>query len=148
MPNSLVNKVAEVCGKSKDEVEHLWSQAEDIAKKQYKLKELSGKNYAIVTGIFKKSITNDCAKKLGWLQEDLQMSFLEKLLLESRKKKEKSDKNKSKNSSSDKDMPDAKEIAQDAIETMQMDKMNITAENKLIKNIFDLISETRASINK
>jgi len=26
--------------------------------------------------------------------------------------------------------------------------MNITAENKLIKNIFDLISETRASINK
>lgn len=56
MPNDTVKSFAKKSGKSVKEVEKLWTQAEEIAKKEYKdVKKGSTAYYKIVTGILKKS---------------------------------------------------------------------------------------------
>jgi predicted ribosomally synthesized peptide with SipW-like signal peptide len=170
MPNNLVNKAVEVCGISKAKAEELWTQAEEIAKKQYKLgNELKGKDYQIVTGIFKKSITNDCSRKLGWLKEDmntinddvllitelmkrcggkskkkLKVIKEEDLLLEAKKKKEKEKEKK--------DTKKEKEIKKNITsyneelpeeEELEKDAKETETTDKIIKEVIELIEEVR-----
>lgn len=147
MPNKLIDKVVETCNIPREKAEELWSQAEEIAKKQYHLgTSLSGKDYAMVTGIFKKSLGKSCCQNLGWIHEN-QMSYIYNLILESKKKKEEKEdekkKTKKKKTSKDEVGSDKEELEKDAAETAIADKSNEfpTEENKLIKSVFNLIEE-------
>jgi hypothetical protein len=76
MPNSIVSKVAQVCNKSVDRVEHLWDKAKSITRDRLKqqgtdVPDDESKNsntefYAYVMGVFKHMLTKDNVKKLEW----------------------------------------------------------------------------------
>lgn len=61
MLNAIIKQVSEVTGKSITELEDLWKQAVEISKKEY-----NKKDYAIIMGIFKKSLGEDILKKMKW----------------------------------------------------------------------------------
>lgn len=146
MPNKLIDKVVGTCNISREKAEELWSQAEEIAKKQYHLgSSLSGKDYALVVGVFKHSLGKSCCQNLGWVQEN-KMSYIYNLILESKTRKEEEEekkKNKKKKVSKDDIRSDKEELEKDAAETTSADKSNEfpTEENKLIKSVFNLIEE-------
>jgi hypothetical protein len=152
MPNKLIDKVVETCNIPKEKAEELWSQAEEIAKKQYHLSsELSGKDYALVTGVFKKSLGKACCQNLGWIHEDM-ISDIYNLLLEAEKKKkdkeedeEKKTKKKKIKKSKNEELPEEKELEKDAEEVINADKTGEfpATENKLIASIFNLIQEIK-----
>jgi hypothetical protein len=168
MPNNLVNKAVEVCGISKAKAEELWTQAEEIAKKQYKLgNELKGKDYQIVTGIFKKSITNDCSRKLGWLKEDMNIDpdvlLITELMKRSKKKlkvikeddllleaKKEKKKEKKETKKEEKDTKKEKEIKKNIAsyneelpeeEELEKDAKETESADKIIKEVVELIEE-------
>lgn len=75
MPNSVVQKVANVTGKPEGEIEDLWKNAVAIAKEEY-----GKRDYAIIMGIFKKSLGEDTLKKLKWeeaIDSNMSMTFEE-----------------------------------------------------------------------
>ena len=80
MPHPYLDKVAKVCGKDKDELEKLWSKAEEIAKKEYNVsKDDGGRYYGVVMGIFKKMLGKDCLSKLDKSKESLASRILSML---------------------------------------------------------------------
>lgn len=81
MPNATVKKVSEICDKPIDEVEKLFSQAEELAKEQGK-----EKNYSYIMGIFKKSLGKECLAKLKWdIEESIILNNISNLITESLK---------------------------------------------------------------
>ena len=64
MPNSLIKKAAITCNIPEAELETRWAHAEDTVINQYG--EENKLNYALITGIFKKSLGTACCEKLGW----------------------------------------------------------------------------------
>jgi len=81
MPNATVKKVSEICDKPVDEVEKLFSQAEELAKEQGK-----EKNYSYIMGIFKKSLGKECLAKLKWdIEESIILNNISNLITESLK---------------------------------------------------------------
>lgn len=78
MPNATVKKVSEICNKPIDEVEKLFTQAEELAKEQGK-----EKNYSYIMGIFKKSLGKECLDKLKWnIEESMILNTISDLIVE------------------------------------------------------------------
>ena len=64
MPNAIINKVSATCNIDMAELENRWASAEERVINQYG--EKNKLNYALITGIFKRSLGKACNQKLGW----------------------------------------------------------------------------------
>jgi len=64
MPNAYITRVGKTCNRGIKELETLWEQAKTIAMKQYAISEDTPRFYALVMGIFKKSLGEECIEKL------------------------------------------------------------------------------------
>lgn len=68
MPNDTLNKVADKCGYSINDLEDMWSKAKTAAKEY--ASEDSDKFFQVTMGVFKNMLSSTCLSKLGWEKKE------------------------------------------------------------------------------
>ncbi len=151
MPNNLVLAVSKKCNVSIDEVEKAWAKAEELA-----IQQGQKENYEYITSIFKRLIGKECTDKMGWSQQSNQVIPGEgpgagmrtgvgsgpRMNNQSGRGGARSGMGNQSGMGSRSGRRGNQRRLTDEEETDQMDKMNITAESKIIYQIVDLIAES------